>query len=64
MHKKRHATTQTEVDALYEKAEAIVKNFDHIESYWRKVERTNHILLGCVLSLGAIIVTITKFRRS
>ena len=34
MYKKRHVSTQTEVDTLYERAEAIVKNFERIESYW------------------------------
>ena len=61
MYKKRHVSTQTEVDTLYERAEAIVNNFERIESYWTRVERTNHILLGCVVSLGVIII---KLRRS
>ena len=59
MYKKRHTSTQTEVDALYEQAEAIVKNFHLIENYWKRVERINHFLLGCALSLGVIIA----FRR-
>ena len=60
MYKKRHASTQTEVDTLYERAEAIVKNFERIESYWSRVERTNHILLGCVVSLGVIIIKLWR----
>ena len=55
MYKKRHTSTQTEVDTLYEQAEAIVKNFNLIENYWKRVEQINHFLLGCVLGLGVII---------
>ena len=56
MYKKRHTSTQTEVDALYEQAEAIVKNFNLIENYWKRVEQINHLLLGCALGIGVIFM--------
>ena len=47
---------QTEADPLYQEAYRIVNNFEIIEKYWQRVERTNHLLLGCSVSLGIIIV--------
>ena len=55
-------TTQTEADPLYQEAYRIVNNFEIIEKYWQRVERTNHLLLGCSLSLGIIVVLI-KFHH-
>ena len=53
---RRSVNTQTDVDPLYENALDIVNSFETIQKYWKRVERTNQILLGCTLSLALILV--------
>ena len=47
--------TQTDVDCLYEHAEDIVKNFNKIETHWKRAERRNCLLIGGLTIVGIIL---------
>ena len=52
---------ETDPDLAYKRANDIVKNFERIHGYWKRVEKQNSWLIGSLVGLS--LITLWLYRR-